>query len=76
MGLYNRINVKKRGHETMNPTLLELPHDSKHDFLVIAQAPHVDKEIESIKYRLARQVAMFANLTYNDAWRPELTAGN
>jgi hypothetical protein len=75
MGLYNTINAEKTGHEIMNPTLLELPRGSKHDFLVIAQASHVDKVIKGIKYRLARQVAMFANLTYNDARHPELTAG-
>ncbi|KAH7146815.1 hypothetical protein B0J13DRAFT_664452 [Dactylonectria estremocensis] len=76
LGLYNTINVKKTGYSIMNPTLLELPRGSRHDFLVIARAPHVDKEINGTKYRLARQVAMFANLTYNRAQRPELTAGN
>jgi len=76
LGLYNTINVKKTGYNIMNPTLLELPRDSWHDFMVIARAPHIDKEINGTKYRLARQVAMFANLTYNRAHRPELTAGN
>ncbi|KAF7558172.1 hypothetical protein G7Z17_g109 [Cylindrodendrum hubeiense] len=75
MGFYNKIVVKKRGLKIMNPTLLELPRGSKYDFLVIARAPHVDKQINGTKYKLARQVAMFANLTYNKARRPELTTG-
>ncbi|KAK7424121.1 hypothetical protein QQX98_000731 [Neonectria punicea] len=75
MGFYNAINVEKTGLKIMNPTLLELPRGSRHDFLVIARMPHVDKEINGIKYELSRQVAMFANLTYNDAHRPVLMAG-
>ncbi|KAF4457074.1 hypothetical protein FALBO_15270 [Fusarium albosuccineum] len=76
LGLYNTINVKKTGHKIMNPTLLELPKGSKHDFLVIARAPHVDKEINGKKYRLARQVATFVSLAYDNFGRPELAATN
>ncbi|RMJ17185.1 hypothetical protein BHE90_002466 [Fusarium euwallaceae] len=76
LGLYNTINVKSTGHKIMNPTLLELPKGSKHDFLVIARAPHVDKEIKGKKYRLARQVATFVSLTYDNFGRPELTAND
>ncbi|KAK7425907.1 hypothetical protein QQZ08_007621 [Neonectria magnoliae] len=75
MGFYNTIDVEKTGLTIMNPTLLELPRGSRHDFLVIARMPHVGKEINGIKYELSRQVAMFANLTYNEAQRPVLTAG-
>ncbi|KAL2694966.1 hypothetical protein Neosp_001555 [[Neocosmospora] mangrovei] len=37
--------------------------------------PHINKEINGIKYEVSRQVAMFANLTYNEAQRPVLMAG-
>lgn len=74
MGFLNTISVEKTGYEIMNPTLLQLPKGSKHDFLVIARAFHVDKEIGDRKYRLARQVAFFAQLTYNRFGMPELTA--
>ncbi|KAH7007541.1 hypothetical protein EDB80DRAFT_842982 [Ilyonectria destructans] len=54
-----------------------VPRRSKHDcgVLAITRAPHVQKEINGSKYRLARQVAMFANLTYPKARWPELTVG-
>ncbi|KAM5349636.1 hypothetical protein ACJ41O_006141 [Fusarium nematophilum] len=74
MGLYNTINVKETGHKIMNPTLLELPNGSKHDFLVIARAFHVETVIKGKKYKLARQVATFADLRYN-RFGPELKSG-
>jgi hypothetical protein len=77
MGFYNKIDAKMTGHQLMNPTLLELPRDgnSTHDFLIIARAPHVLKKIDDKRYRLARQVATFANLTYNNLGRPVLKTG-
>ncbi|KAM0214239.1 hypothetical protein ACHAQI_003863 [Fusarium lateritium] len=76
LGFYNTINVKKTGQKIMNPTLLELPKGSKHDFLVIARAPHVDQDIKGKKYRRAQQVATFVSLTWDAFGRPELTADN
>lgn len=75
MGVFNSINVNQTGLGIMNPTLLELPRGSQHDFLVIARAFHVDVIINDIKYKKARQVATFANLTYNHPLHPELVAG-
>ncbi|GKU14139.1 unnamed protein product, partial [Fusarium langsethiae] len=77
MGFYNKIDAKMTGHQLMNPTLLELPRNgnSTHDFLVIARAPHVYKKINDKRYKLARQVATFANLTYNNLGRPVLKTG-
>lgn len=74
MGFFNAIDAKKTGYEIMNPTLLQLPEGSRHEFLVIARAFHVDKKINDKNYRLARQVAFFADLTYNRHGMPELTA--
>ncbi|KAF5004293.1 hypothetical protein FDECE_9203 [Fusarium decemcellulare] len=78
LGFYNKVNVKKTGYKIMNPTLLELPRDShsRHDFLVIARTLHVDTTINGTDYRLARQVAMFANLTHNKLGRPEIKSNN
>ncbi|KAM5362446.1 hypothetical protein ACJZ2D_012528 [Fusarium nematophilum] len=78
MGFYNKIDFRKTGYQIMNPTLLELPRDSahSHDFLIIARALHVDKTINGTQYRLARQVAAFANVTYNKLGRPVLKSGN
>ncbi|RSL91138.1 hypothetical protein CEP51_000356 [Fusarium floridanum] len=78
MGFYNKIDVKKTGYQIMNPTLLEMPRgsNSAHDFLVIARTLHVDKVINGTKYRLARQVATFANLTYTKLGRPVLQSRN
>ncbi|KAF5017325.1 hypothetical protein F66182_10754 [Fusarium sp. NRRL 66182] len=77
MGFYNKIDVRKTGHQIMNPTILELPRDSKtpHDFLVIARAQHVSKTIDGRHYKLARQIATFANLTYNALGRPVIKSG-
>ncbi|RSL82722.1 hypothetical protein CEP52_016893 [Fusarium oligoseptatum] len=75
MGFYSAFNVEKTRLKIINPTLLELPLGSRHDFLVIARTPHINKEINGIKYEVSRQVAMFANLTYNEAQRPVLMAG-
>ncbi|KAM0543460.1 hypothetical protein ACHAPJ_012324 [Fusarium lateritium] len=74
LGFYNTINVKKTGQKIMNPTLLELPKGSKHDFLVIARAPHIDQDIKGKKYRKAQQVATFVSLAYDPFGRPELQA--
>lgn len=74
MGFYNRIDAKPTGHQIMNPTLLQLPPGAEHDFLVIARAPHIDKEINGKKYRLAQQVAFFANLGYDKHRMPQLEA--
>lgn len=75
MGFYNAFNVENTGLKIINPTLLELPHGGRHDFLVIARMPPISKEISGIKYEVSRQVAMFANVTYDEAQRPVLTAG-
>ncbi|KAG9190032.1 hypothetical protein G6011_08120 [Alternaria panax] len=75
VGFYNSIDVENTGPQIMNPTLLELPRGSEHDFLVIARLFVVETEINGVKYQLSRQVAMFANMTYNGAQRPTLTAG-
>ncbi|KAF5237996.1 hypothetical protein FAUST_5802 [Fusarium austroamericanum] len=77
MGFYNKIDAKLTGHQLMNPTLLELPRNGNntHDFLIIARAPHVFKKINDKRYKLARQVATFANLTYNNLGRPVLKTG-
>ncbi|KAF4977607.1 hypothetical protein FZEAL_5891 [Fusarium zealandicum] len=75
LGFYNTINADDTGEKIMNPTLLELPKGSKHDFLVIARAPHVDKVINGRKYRLARQIATFVDLSSTKFGRPELKAG-
>ncbi|KAL4732048.1 hypothetical protein ACLX1H_001055 [Fusarium chlamydosporum] len=77
MGFYNMIDGKPTGHQLMNPTLLELPRDANtsHDFLVIARAPHVFKKIKDKRYKLARQVATFANLTTNNLGRTMLKTG-
>lgn len=75
-GYYNKVDAGAIEYRIMNPTLLELPkHDKiKHDFLVIARTTHIDTEIKDKKYKLARQVAFFANveLTRND--RPIIKA--
>ncbi|KAL9561381.1 hypothetical protein ACKAV7_014736 [Fusarium commune] len=78
MGFYNKIDARNTGYQIMNPTLLELPRgcNSSHDFLVIARAQHVPKKIDGKSYKLARQVATFANLTYNKLGRPVLKTGN
>ncbi|KAF5656755.1 hypothetical protein FHETE_10804 [Fusarium heterosporum] len=78
MGFYNKIDGRKTGYRLMNPTILELPRggNSSHGFLVIARAPHVVKEIDGKRYKLARQVATFANLTHNNLGRPMLRTGN
>ncbi|KAJ4251490.1 hypothetical protein NW762_011477 [Fusarium torreyae] len=78
MGFYNKIDARKTGHQIMNPTLLELPRGANisHDFLVIARTLHVNKKIDGKSYKLARQVAAFANLTHNSIGRPVIkTAG-
>ncbi|RBR11212.1 uncharacterized protein FIESC28_09096 [Fusarium coffeatum] len=77
MGFYNKIDAKLTGHQIMNPTLLELPRNanSSHHFLIIARAPHVIKKIGDKRYKLARQVATFGNLTYNNLGRPLLKTG-
>ncbi|KAF4974578.1 hypothetical protein FZEAL_8550 [Fusarium zealandicum] len=77
LGFFNRIDVRKTGYQIMNPTLLELPRNSsKHDFLIIARTLHVKKTINGNNYKLARQVAMFANLTYNNLGQPILKSNN
>lgn len=78
MGFYNKLDVEKTGYHIMNPTLLELPRGSNsvHDFLVIARTLHVDEVIKGRKYRVARQVATFANLTYAKLGRPVLKSSN
>lgn len=76
MGVYNSINMEQPGLDILNPTLLELPVGSQHDFLVVARAFHVDTKINGTEYKRARQVATFANLTYNHPLQPELVAGN
>ena len=76
MGVYNYINMQQTGFQIMNPTLLELPVGSQHDFLVVARAFHVKTRINGTEYSRARQVAAFANLTYNHPLQPELVAGN
>lgn len=77
MGFHNKIDARQSGHRLMNPTILELPRggNSSHEFLIIARAPHVWKEIKGKRYKLARQVATFANMTYNNLGRPILTTG-
>ncbi|GKU12383.1 unnamed protein product [Fusarium langsethiae] len=77
MGFYNAIDAHNTGYKIMNPTLLELPprDNISHDFLIIARTPHISKRINGKDYRLARQVAMFANLTYGKLGRPVLTTG-
>lgn len=79
LGFYNKIDVRRTGYQIMNPTLLELPRNNNRsaDFLIIARAtPHIGKEINGTKYLLSRQVATFANLTYNNLGRPILQAGD
>ncbi|KAH6633772.1 hypothetical protein C7974DRAFT_309073 [Boeremia exigua] len=73
-GFYNSIDVGKSEFNILNPTILELPSGSEHEFLVIARFPLVETEINGRKYRLSRQVAVFANMTYNALQRPMLTA--
>ncbi|KAF4125519.1 hypothetical protein GMORB2_4359 [Geosmithia morbida] len=73
-GTYHSIDLNRTGIDVLNPTLLELPRGSQHDFLVVARAFHVDEHIDGVDYRRARQVAMFANLTDNDG-KPELETG-
>lgn len=75
-GFYNKIDVKDSGYNIMNPTLLELPRGNgkSPEFLVIARTTHEDKEIKGKKYKLSRQVAMFANLTYISLDRPQLVS--
>jgi hypothetical protein len=75
-GYYNKVDAKATEYKIMNPTLLELPRSIKikHDFLVIARTTHVDKTIKDKKYKLARQVAMFANVTYTKNGRPIIQA--
>ncbi|KAH8170042.1 hypothetical protein LIA77_10586 [Sarocladium implicatum] len=75
-GYYNKVDVSASGYKIMNPTLLELPKSEhiRHDFLVIARTTHVDKEVDGKKYKLARQVAMFANLTFSRNGRPVIQA--
>ncbi|KAF4495038.1 hypothetical protein FAGAP_8864 [Fusarium agapanthi] len=77
MGFYNKIDARKTGHKLFNPTILELPRDTNitHDFLVIARTTHVAKEINGKKYKVARQVATFANLTTNYLDRPVIRTG-
>ena len=75
-GYHNKVDVEASGYKIMNPTLLELPKSDhiRHDFLVIARTTHVDKEVDGKKYKLARQVAMFANLTFTRNGRPLIQA--
>lgn len=73
-GPYHTINLNRTGVDILNPTLIELPVGSKHDFMVVARMFHVDANINGVDYRQARQVAMFANLT-DDSGRPELETG-
>jgi hypothetical protein len=77
MGFYNAIDAQNTGYRIMNPTFLELPRwdNISHDFLIIARTPHISRKIKGKDYRLARQVAMFANLTYSKLGRPVLEAG-
>jgi hypothetical protein len=76
MGVYNSINTERMGMDILNPTLLELPLGSQHNFLVVARAYHVDARINGTDYRRARQVASFANLTFNHPQQPEIITGN
>ncbi|EMT73007.1 hypothetical protein FOC4_g10001852 [Fusarium odoratissimum] len=77
MGFFNKIDARQTGYQIMNPTLLELPRggNSSHDFLVIARTKHIAKNIHGKQYQLARQVATFANLTYDSFGRPLLKTG-
>ena len=76
LGFYNKIDVSATEYEMMNPTLLELPKGSKHDFLIIARDPVQEKKtIDGKEYKVSQQVATFANITYNSAGSPTLTAG-
>ncbi|EGU72531.1 hypothetical protein FOXB_16960, partial [Fusarium oxysporum f. sp. conglutinans Fo5176] len=77
MGFYNKIDARQTGYQIMNPTVLELPRggNSSHDFLVIARTKHIAKNIHRKQYQLARQVATFANLTYDSFGRPLLKTG-
>ncbi|EXK82250.1 hypothetical protein FOQG_13388 [Fusarium oxysporum f. sp. raphani 54005] len=77
MGFYNKIDARQTGYQIMNPTLLELPRggNSSHDFLVIARTKHIAKNIHHKQYQLARQIASFANLTYDSFGRPLLKTG-
>ncbi|KAM0543427.1 hypothetical protein ACHAO7_009413, partial [Fusarium culmorum] len=77
MGFYNGIDSQKAGYKIMNPTLLELPRwdNISHDFLVIARAPHISRIIKGKRYKVSRQIAMFANLTHSKLQRPVLQSG-
>ncbi|KAM0364317.1 hypothetical protein ACHAO7_009412 [Fusarium culmorum] len=76
MGFYNTIDAQNTGYKIMNPTILELPrwNNISHEFLIIARTPHISRKIKGKDYRLGRQVAMFANLTYSKLGRPVLKA--
>lgn len=71
-GYYNKVDLKSSEYKIMNPTLLELPKSDKikHDFLVIARTTHVETTVKDKTYKLARQVAMFANLSFTRNGRP------
>ncbi|KAF4457209.1 hypothetical protein F53441_773 [Fusarium austroafricanum] len=77
MGFRNLIDAKATGYQIMNPTILELPREanSSHEFLIIARTKHTKVNIDNKTYSKARQVAFFANLTYNKLGRPLLKAG-
>ena len=76
LGHYNSFNIGALDYKTiLNPTILELPHGAPHEYLVITRIEHVDKTIGEKKYRLGRQLAFFANMTYDKFDNPTLTAG-
>lgn len=59
---FNRVDGLGIDKQMFNPALLELPRGGKYQFLVIARVNHVETEIDGRKYRLAKQVAFFADL--------------
>ena len=50
-GSANRIDHNKLSEKIFNPTLLELPKGSKHDFVVITRQGQSPVEIEGKKYK-------------------------
>lgn len=69
-GSANRIDHNKLSEKIFNPTLLELPKGSKHDFVVITRQGQTAVEIEGKKYKKGYQVAFFGDVIYDEHGAP------